>query len=114
MEYVVLSFMLQPEGDHYVSKCPELGIASLGQDEREALESLADATEVYLDTLEGLGECPRLLEESGTSVRSSASSLSHQGYWAIIVQCGPTETDPWALRGRGGSCTVGCAATDGC
>lgn len=94
MEYVVLSFMLQPEGDQYVSKCPELGTASFGHNEREALENLTDATEVYLDTLEDLGECPRLLQESGTSVRSSASSLSHQGYWAIIVKCGLTETDP--------------------
>ncbi len=25
MEYVVLSFMLQPEGDHYVSKFPGTG-----------------------------------------------------------------------------------------
>jgi predicted RNase H-like HicB family nuclease len=94
MEYVVLSFMLQPEGDHYVSKCPELGTASFGQNERKAFENLADATEVYLDTLEDLGECPRLLQETGTSVRSSASSLSHQGYWAIIVKCGLAEPDP--------------------
>ena len=43
--------MVQTEGDYYVSSSPELGTASFGHNEREALENLADATEVYLNTL---------------------------------------------------------------
>ena len=55
VEYIVLTFLIEQEGPFYVSKCLELGVASFGDDEKEAYENLADAVEVYLDTLEDLG-----------------------------------------------------------
>jgi predicted RNase H-like HicB family nuclease len=70
MEYVILTFVVEQEGEYQVSKCLELGTASFGNDVDEALENLMDATEVYLNTLEDLGECRRVLEEKGVRVYS--------------------------------------------
>lgn len=44
------------EAPFYVAECPELGVSSFGHDEKEARENLADAIEVYLKTLEDLGQ----------------------------------------------------------
>jgi len=52
VEYIALTFLIEQEGPFYVSKCLELGVASFGDDEKEAYENLADAVEVYLNTLE--------------------------------------------------------------
>jgi predicted RNase H-like HicB family nuclease len=70
MEYVILTFVVEREGEYQVSKCLELGTASFGNDVDEALENLMDATEVYLNTLEDLGECRRVLGEKGVRVYS--------------------------------------------
>ena len=32
MEYIMLTFMVEPEGEYQVSKCLELGTASFGTD----------------------------------------------------------------------------------
>jgi predicted RNase H-like HicB family nuclease len=68
MEYIILTFMVEREGDYQVSRCLELGTASLGRSTDDALENLMDATRVYLDTLDDLGECRQLLEEKGVAV----------------------------------------------
>jgi predicted RNase H-like HicB family nuclease len=68
MEYIIVTFVVEREGEYYVSKCLELGTASFGHNEKEALENLADATEVYLSTLEDLGECRLVLREKGVRV----------------------------------------------
>ncbi len=70
MEYVILTFMVEREGEYQVSKCLELGTGSFGRDTEEALANLADATEIYLNTLEDLGECRRVLKEKGVKVYS--------------------------------------------
>jgi len=70
MEYVILTFVVEREGEYQVSKCQELGTASFGRDMDEALANLTDATEVYLNTLEDLGECRRVLKEKGVEVYS--------------------------------------------
>jgi len=43
------------EGDQYVSKCPELGIASCGDTTEDALEALREAVELYLENAGELG-----------------------------------------------------------
>lgn len=58
-----MTFMVEREGEYYVSKCLELGTASFGRDKDEAIVNLLDATEVYLNTLEELGECRSVLKE---------------------------------------------------
>jgi predicted RNase H-like HicB family nuclease len=65
-----VTFLVEREGEYYVSKCLELGTASFGRDKEEAIENLADATEVYLNTLEDLGECRLVLKEKGVRVYS--------------------------------------------
>lgn len=39
----------------YVSKCPELDVASCGDTPEEALSNLKEAVELYLDNAEELG-----------------------------------------------------------
>ncbi|MCK4353142.1 type II toxin-antitoxin system HicB family antitoxin [candidate division WOR-3 bacterium] len=39
----------------YVSKCPELGVASAGNTVEEALKNLKEAVELYLENAEELG-----------------------------------------------------------
>ena len=70
MEYITLTYVVQPEGEFQVSHCLELGTASFGSSKEEALENLADATEVYLNTLEDLGECRQVLKEKRVRVFS--------------------------------------------
>lgn len=70
MEYIVLTNMVEPEGEYYVSKCLELGTASFGKTTQEAFDNVVDATEVYLNTLEDLGECRQVLKEKGLRVYS--------------------------------------------
>lgn len=70
MEYIMLTFVVQPDGEYHVSHCSELGTASFGRTKEEALENLVDATEVYLNTLEDLGECRLVLKEKGVRVYS--------------------------------------------
>ena len=47
--------VLWREGDQYVSKCPELGVASCGDSMEEALENLKEAVDLYLDNAKALG-----------------------------------------------------------
>jgi predicted RNase H-like HicB family nuclease len=54
------------EKGQYVSKCPELGVASVGDNPREALENLKEAVELYLENAEALG----MIEEILPSVES--------------------------------------------
>jgi len=70
MEYIIVTFVVEREGQYYVSKCLELGSASFGRNEQEAFQNLADATGVYLNTLEDLGECRLVLKEKGVRVYS--------------------------------------------
>lgn len=70
MEYIIVTFVVEREGEYFVSKCLELGTASFGCDKDEAIVNLVDATEVYLNTLEDLGERRLVLQEKGVQVYS--------------------------------------------
>ncbi|MBI2472723.1 MAG: type II toxin-antitoxin system HicB family antitoxin [Planctomycetes bacterium] len=43
------------EKEGYVSKCPELGVASCGDSISDAVENLKEAVELYLENAETLG-----------------------------------------------------------
>jgi len=43
------------EGEQYVSRCPELGVASCGGTPEQALDSLREAVELYLENAKELG-----------------------------------------------------------
>ncbi len=55
MEMVRLTGVFWPEGDVYVSKCPELGVASCGDTVEEAMANLREAVELYLENARRLG-----------------------------------------------------------
>lgn len=46
----MLTALVQREGDGYVSLCPELGVASQGQNVEEARANLREAVELFLET----------------------------------------------------------------
>ena len=43
------------ESEGYVSKCPELGVASCGDTLEEAVSNLKEAVDLYLENAEALG-----------------------------------------------------------
>ena len=55
MEMVRLTGVFWPEGDVYVSKCLELGVASCGDTVEEAMANLREAVELYLENARRLG-----------------------------------------------------------
>lgn len=61
----------EPEG--YVSKCPELGVASAGDTIPEAVENLKEAVELYLENAEILG----IMEDIEESLTAKEKFTSH-------------------------------------
>lgn len=75
MRYILLSYTVHREGDQYVSLCRELDISSCGSTVDEALQKALDATQLYLTTLEDLGECLERLSERGVRVLDKPSGV---------------------------------------
>lgn len=68
-----LTAVVEKEGGWYVSRCPELGVASQGKTREEAYAMLAEAVELWLEHA-SIKEIKRRLK-SGATVRSL--ELSH-------------------------------------
>jgi predicted RNase H-like HicB family nuclease len=62
------------ESDGYVSKCPELGVASCGDTFEEAVFNLKEAVDLYLENAEELGLMEDI-EESLTSKEKYTARL---------------------------------------
>jgi len=67
--YVVFRFLVEKEDDEFISHCEQLGIVSCGSTIDEALSNLKDAVEVYLNTIEELGERRRVFREKGIRIQ---------------------------------------------
>ena len=67
--YVVFRLLVQKEDDVYVSHCEKLGISSSGETIDEALANLKDALEIYLNTIEELGERSLLFRGKGIRIQ---------------------------------------------
>ena len=63
------------EDEFYVSKCPELEVASAGDTPQEALENLKEAVELYIENAKILG----ILEDFTASIESSNKFTSNIG-----------------------------------
>jgi len=66
MAKLTLTVIVWREGDKYVSKCPELEVASCGDSVESALENLKEAVELYLENakeLELIKELPEFAFE---------------------------------------------------
>jgi predicted RNase H-like HicB family nuclease len=71
MAFIVLTMIVEPEGEMFVSKCAELGTASCGDTIQEAIENLEDAITVHLNALVEIGETGRVFDECGIEIRST-------------------------------------------
>lgn len=70
-DYIAVEVIVTKEGNQYSSWCPDLDIASCGDTPEEAAKNLADAVELYLDTLEKEGEREQVFEEKGIRIVSA-------------------------------------------
>lgn len=61
------------EEDSYVSKCPELGVASCGDGFDEAVRNLQEAVELYLENAEQLG----MIEDVEESLTAKEKYTAH-------------------------------------
>lgn len=71
----MVTFAVWREDDKFVSKCLELGVASQGDSEEQALDRIKEATTLYLDTLDDLGECEQTLAEKKVPIRDAHVSV---------------------------------------
>ena len=60
------------ESDGYVSKCPELGVASCGDTFEEAVFNLKEAVDLYLENAEELGLMDDIEESLTTKEKYTA------------------------------------------
>ena len=75
-EHIVLTVRIEqdPETSAYVGLCEELAVSSFGSSVDEALDNVAEATLLYLNTVESHGERQRVFTEQGIDVRAGAPS----------------------------------------
>lgn len=64
-----LSAAVWAEGKYYVSKCPELGVASFGTTPEKALQKLNEAVELYLENARRLGIISELMPVLNSRLR---------------------------------------------
>ena len=63
------------EGDAYVGLCRELDVSSFGDDPEDAMDSLREAVEAFLEGCEHLGTLEEVLKESGFELNGDAWRL---------------------------------------
>ena len=68
--FIILTEVVEKEGDQFVSTCRELGTASCGDTIEEAFSNLEEAIEVHLSALEETGERERVFTERGIEVHT--------------------------------------------
>ena len=68
MKFYHLTAVIWKEGKHYVSKCPELGVASYGATPEKARSALEEAVQLFMSNAKRLG----LLQDVEPALSSSA------------------------------------------
>ena len=63
MKIYKFTSIIWKEKEGYVSKCPELGVASCGSSIEEALENLKEAVELYIENARELGMLNQIKNE---------------------------------------------------
>jgi predicted RNase H-like HicB family nuclease len=82
---IVLTFVVEKEGDVYVATCRELDTSSFGESSDEALAQVEEATTVYLETLIQEGLLEKVLAERGVTIdpprsaRKEIEIVAHPG-----------------------------------
>ena len=75
MDEFNVTAVIWQEDDVYVSKCPELEVASAGDTPQEALENLKEAVELYIGNAKALG----IFDDFSASVHSLNKFTSNIG-----------------------------------
>ena len=65
---VMLTFVVEKDGELYASRCVELGTVSCGDSTTEALTNIQEAVTVHLNALEEVNERARLFAEKGITL----------------------------------------------
>lgn len=73
MKIFDLTIVVWKEENGYVSKCPELGVASCGDSIAEATANLREAVELYIENAQTLG----LMEDIEESLTTKEKFTSH-------------------------------------
>ena len=73
MKNYKLTAVIWKEKEGYVSKCPELGVASVGDSVEEARSNLKEAVELYLENARELGILREIREEFKSEERFTSS-----------------------------------------
>jgi predicted RNase H-like HicB family nuclease len=68
--YINCSIVVHKEGDQFVSWCPELDVASSGDNVELACDNLKDAINCFLETYFEIGELDQMLSEKGIVLNS--------------------------------------------
>jgi predicted RNase H-like HicB family nuclease len=68
--YINCSIVVHKEGDQFVSWCPELDVASSGDNVEQACDNLKDAINCFLETYSEIGELDQILSEKGIVLNS--------------------------------------------
>ena len=55
-----MTAVIWPEGSRYVSRCPEIGVASFGRTPAKARQALREAVELWLSNARKLGQFSEL------------------------------------------------------
>ena len=70
---VVLTELVEPDGDQFAAYCLELGTASCGDTIEEAFANLEEAIWVHLNELEAIGERERVFQENNIVIMDRRS-----------------------------------------
>ena len=65
---ILLTEVVEQEGDQFAAQCPELGIASCGDSIEEAFDNIREAIALHLDVLEELGDRELVFRERGIEI----------------------------------------------
>jgi len=75
MDEFNVTAVIWQEDDVYVSKCPELEVASAGDTPQEALENLKEVVKLFIENAKALG----ILDDFSASIQSSNKFTSNIG-----------------------------------
>ena len=75
MDEFNMTAVVWKEDGAFVSKCPELEVASAGDTQHEALENLKEAVELYIENAQLLG----ILDDYAVALRSPNKFTSNIG-----------------------------------
>lgn len=89
--FITVTFRVHKEDGKYVGRCVELGISSCAKSPEKALVRAQEASILYLNTLEEVGERARVFAEAGITINAE------QSHEAVSV-CASPDDELIALR----------------